>query len=241
MAVQVSPISSKTKHVGTKPLGQRKKRPRNPSKKSQAEAAQLNRKQKLDRTRVAILQSALEHFGRVGFDGASVRTIAADAKVNHGMIRHIYGSKKELWRHAITFLFERIDEELGQNAEELAGLSSRARHEAYIRRYVEYCARHPEHARIMIQQSIFMGPQLTWTAEQFISARHQRDLPFLEHLKKSGDLPNVDALALHFIIVGACQMIYLLAPEIRAVDGRDVFEKAAIRKHADAIVALLYR
>lgn len=201
----------------------------------------LNRKEKLDRTRIAILESALKHFSELGFEGASVRTIAAEAGVNHAMIRHIYGSKNELWRHAITFLFERIGAELAQNAEEFAGLSDRERLKVQIRRYVAYCARHPEHARIMVQQSILAGPELTWAAEHFILSRHQRDLPFLEHLQKTGDLPKVDTLALHFVIIGACQMIYLLAPEVRAVDGRDVFDPEEIRKHADAVIGLLFR
>ena len=212
-----------------------------PGEAAQAAATPPSRKQKLDRTRVAILQSAVEHFGRMGFEGVSLRAIATAAKVNHGMIRHIYGSKEELWRQAITFLFERTSIELSQNAEMLAGLDDRDRLKAYVRRYVDYCARHPEHARMMIQQSILAGPELTWAAEQFIRARHSRDLPFLDRLKAAGALPDVDTIALHFIIVGACQMIYLLAPEVRAVDGRDVFLPEAIRKHADAVIGILFR
>lgn len=199
------------------------------------------RKQRLNNTRIAILQSALEHFGRLGFEGASLRDIAAEVGVNHAMIRHIYGTKQELWRQAITYLFERTNIELNQNAEALAGLSDVERMKAYIRRYVEYCAKHPEHARIMIQQSILEGPELTWAAEQFIDARYTRDIAFYERLQETGHLPKMDTIALRFIVVGACQMIYLLAPEVRAVSGRDVLTPEAIRKHADAVIALLFR
>lgn len=234
-------MSAPLARITTKKSRARTKKMRNRPGKSPPAKRPQKRKEMLDSTRIAILQSALNHFGRAGFEGASVRTIAADAGVNHGMIRHIYGSKEELWRQAITFLFARISNELSDNPEALVAVSDRDRMKATIRRYVEYCARYPEHARMMIQQSVTGGPKLTWAAEQFIHARHNRDLPFLDKLKKNGDIPQVDTIALHFIIVGAAQMIYLLAPEVRAVDGRDVFESSAIEKHADALVKLLFR
>ncbi len=235
-----SPSEKSTRTRAAKPSEKKRSLAKTPKRPHKARAP-LNRKQKLDRTRVAILQSALEHFGRMGFEGVSLRTIATAAGVNHGMIRHIYGDKDELWRQAVTFLFERTSIELSQNAEVLAGLDDRDRLKAYVRRYVEYCARHPEHARMMIQQSILAGPELTWAAEQFIRVRHSRDLPLLEWLKQAGVLPDVDTIALHFIIVGACQMIYLLAPEVRAVNGRNVFSPDAVKKHADAVVGILFR
>lgn len=225
-----------------KPHSRKKPKQQRPSAASSPQTDALPiRKQRLNNTRVAILQSALDHFGKVGFEGASLRDIAADAGVNHAMIRHIYGTKQELWRQAITYLFERTNTELNQNAETLAGLSDVERMKAYIRRYVEYCAKYPEHARIMIQQSILEGPELTWAAEQFIGARYTRDIAFYERLQETGYLPKMDTTALRFIVVGACQMIYLLAPEVRTVAGRDVLTPEAIRKHADAVIALLFR
>lgn len=211
------------------------------SRRPTGKPAPRNRKEMLDLTRAAILQSALDHFGREGFDGASLRDIAADAGVNHGMIRHVFGTKEELWRQAITFLFARVSREMSDEPSALIAQTDRERMTAYIHRYVEYCAHHPEHARMMIQQSIMGGTELSWVAEQFIRERHNRDLPFIDRLKANGDIPQVDTIALHFIIIGGAQMIYLLAPEVQAVDGRDVFKPAAIKKHADALVKLLFR
>src|SRR5512139_3079821 len=99
--------------ASSKKLHSRKKpNPRHTSAASETPTDALPiRKQRLNNTRVAILQSALDHFGKVGFEGASLRDIAADAGVNHAMIRHIYGTKQELWRQAITYLFERTNSE----------------------------------------------------------------------------------------------------------------------------------
>ena len=48
-------------------------------------------------TRAAILAAARDQFARMGYDGASLRMIAADAGVDTGLIRHFFGSKEELF------------------------------------------------------------------------------------------------------------------------------------------------
>jgi AcrR family transcriptional regulator len=48
-------------------------------------------------TREAILVAARDQFAAKGFDGASLRMIAAAAGVDTGLIRHFYGSKADLF------------------------------------------------------------------------------------------------------------------------------------------------
>jgi AcrR family transcriptional regulator len=196
------------------------------------------RKARLAATRAAILQSALETFSERGFEGASTRVIAAKAGVNHGMIRHIYQSKEELWRGAIAFMFERANTAMSQA---YADLPLRQRFEARTRLYVRYCAEHPEHARLMIQLSAVASPPLSPEVEQFSRNRHTGITNDIRQLKHEGLLPNVDTASLLVSFVAACQMIYLLAAEIKAGSDRNVFEAAAVERHADAVVALFLR
>ena len=197
--------------------------------------------ERLENTRLAILQSALEHFARDGFEGASVRKIAAQASVNHGMIRHIYGTKDELWRQAITFLFERIDTLVNVDAEAASGMSDRELFQTYVRRYVQYCAAHPEHARIMIQQSSRSGRQLEWAAKRFVRTRHHVMQASMKRLRQKGELPDVDPISLAFCLAGSCQMYFVLAPEVKALIGRDVFSPEEVARHAETVIKLFLR
>ncbi|MEV6349213.1 TetR family transcriptional regulator [Actinoplanes sp. NPDC051851] len=52
-------------------------------------------------TRAAILDAAREQFAAKGYDGASLRVIAASAGVDTGLIRHFYGSKDDLFDAAL--------------------------------------------------------------------------------------------------------------------------------------------
>jgi len=230
------PVAKAVKKASAVRVG---KRPRiaEPAAKKAAPA----RAQKLQNTRLAILESALSHFARRGFQGASTREIAQTAGVRHGMIRHIYGSKDELWREVIGFLFERMNAEMPAAVVDPENQDDIVYWKKWVRWYIGYSARHPDHGRLMVQQSILQGPQLEWAAEQFIRSRHLRHFPAIERMKANGHLPNVDTVSLFFMINAACQMIYVLAPEIKAVDGRDVFDPREIEKHIDAVFVTFLR
>ncbi|NWK97925.1 hypothetical protein DM806_20135 [Sphingobium lactosutens] len=51
-----------------------------------------------------MLAVALEAFAAQGFDGASVRHIAAQAGVDPALIKHQFGSKADLWHAAVDTL-----------------------------------------------------------------------------------------------------------------------------------------
>lgn len=54
-------------------------------------------------TRARILGSAREAFGERGYDGATIRTIAADAEVDPALVYHYFGSKQQLFVAAMEF------------------------------------------------------------------------------------------------------------------------------------------
>jgi AcrR family transcriptional regulator len=60
-------------------------------------------------TRAAILVAAREQFAGKGYGGASLRTIAAAAGVDPGLIRHFYGSKDDLFAAALEVPEELAD------------------------------------------------------------------------------------------------------------------------------------
>jgi len=62
-------------------------------------------------TRDAILDAATKLFGERGYDGASIRTIAAAAAVDPALIRHFFGDKQTLFATVVagrTIIFERL-------------------------------------------------------------------------------------------------------------------------------------
>lgn len=53
--------------------------------------------------REVILSTAMKLFGQKGFEGASVRDIAAEADVNPAMISYYFGSKEKLFQNLVEY------------------------------------------------------------------------------------------------------------------------------------------
>ncbi len=60
------------------------------------EPAQAPAARRSDHTRAAILAAARRHFAAYGFEGTTIRAIAADAGIDHSMVMRYYGSKARL-------------------------------------------------------------------------------------------------------------------------------------------------
>lgn len=52
-------------------------------------------------TREAILAAARQRFGDYGYDGATIRGIAADARVDPALVHHFFGTKERLFAAAM--------------------------------------------------------------------------------------------------------------------------------------------
>ncbi|MHA7820242.1 MAG: TetR/AcrR family transcriptional regulator [Erythrobacter sp.] len=202
---------------------------------------QLNQREKQRlKTRGEILEAALQLFAEKGFDGTSVRDIGGKVGVNHGLIRHHFVNKEELWKEAVEFLFQRMKRELAVEPGAEKGLSEFERLKNGIRRYVHYCARHPEHARIMVQQSIHGTERFKWMVKSFIAPQHIAGRPSRENHVAAGLWPEINEISLTYILVAAAQMPFMLANEIEEIYGVSPTDPEWVERHADAIITLFF-
>ena len=197
------------------------------------------REQRRQQTRSRILQAALETFAERGYEGAAIRDIAARAGVNHALIKYHFVDKETLWKTAVAFLFDRLERDVRFYSSTDRDISDLDRLKDWIRRYVRYCARHPEHARIMMQVSMSDGPRLAWAA-RFIRGEHEDAVAWIAKYARRGIWPDVAPHSLIYILVAACQMVFALAAEVRHVHGVDMMTDEAIDAHAEAIITLFF-
>ena len=203
----------------------------------QPEGIGVRERQKLE-TRRKILQAALDLFAEKGFEGASVRDIAARAGVIHGLIKYHFESKDQLWKAAVDYLFERQAEEM-RAPPGYEDLSPSAQARDWIRRYVHYCARHPEHARIMVQESIRDSERLRWAVDKHISPVHAIARELGRQRVASGVYPDIPQHAIIYIIAAAAQSPFMLSSEVALSEGINVANTEQIDAYADALITFL--
>lgn len=200
----------------------------------------VTKQDRSEQTRAHILEIALEEFSSHGFEAVSLRDIADQAGVNHAMIRYHFGSKDALWKESTTYLFQRLREELPP-LDLSTGDANLDDLKQYVRNYVRYCARHPEHARLMVQESIAGSERLKWAAQTFIRPAHESTLQMITNAQQGNGISNIDPLMLLYMIVSVVQMPYLLTAELKYTHGRDALAPEAIEAHADAVIWLFFR
>jgi AcrR family transcriptional regulator len=198
------------------------------------------KKERSDQTRAQLLEIAIRLFSVHGFAAVTLRDIADEAKLNHAMIRYYFGDKESLWRECAALVFERIAKEAPKpKIGELEGDQVVAKN--YIRSYVRYCARYPEHTRFMIQESISGSDRLRWVAENYIRPVHSETIKIIAHISQQMGMGHLDPLTLLYMVTAMAQSNYLLAAEIQVTHERDTLTDAAIEAHAEAIICILFR
>lgn len=192
-----------------------------------------------EETRSRILQTARDAFAEHGFAGANVRDIAREAGTTHSMITYHFGTKDQLWREAVRDMFNHIREEVFEPLQQEMHATVEERFASTTRRYASYCARHPEHARITIQETIRGGERLEWMVNEFVKADHA-SADWLQELMDAGLVPEMRPESLLYIYVGMMQLPFVLAKEAEAL-GYDFSSEAGIERHASSVLKLMLR
>ncbi|WP_340646678.1 TetR family transcriptional regulator [Phenylobacterium sp.] len=195
----------------------------------------------VEETRGVILDAALKLFSERGFEGAAMRDIAALAGVEHSLLRYHYSDKATLWRAALARLIVDMNAHMAAGWRTTAGQPALVRFKTILRDYVRYCARHPEHARIMVQEAVGDSDRVAWIAEQIVKPQHRSLARLMETLMAEGHLPRVPMRNLLYMLSAAAQSPFTLAGEVRHAYGVDMAQEAEIERHADALIALLIR
>ncbi len=194
-------------------------------------------RQDSESTRERILAAALEIFSEQGFEGARTRDIAERADANLGLIKYYFDTKESLWKAAVDRAFAELVEGVG-SLDEPDGSDDREFVEQLIRRFVRFSARNPAFMRLMNDEGKRDGPRMRWLVKRHVGPVYEALKNRIERLRE-GFGPDLDPVSLHYIVVGACGIIFSQAPECRELTGVDPTTEDRVEAHADTVVALL--
>jgi len=184
-----------------------------------------------------LLDSALEMFSELGFDGATTRDIAARARVNLGLVQYHFGGKEKLWRAAVDHAFADLWAAL--DAAVAPGTGEPERLAAIIRAAVRFAADHPALVRLMNDEGKRDGPRLKWLVERHGRRLYELAGAVLAAAPRHGALAGFAPVHLYYAFAGAVGMIFSQAAECRRLTGVDpTTSRSLVDAHADAMVRL---
>jgi TetR/AcrR family transcriptional regulator len=193
-----------------------------------------------DPTRERIVAAALDLFSERSFEGATTREIAARAGVTQPLLNYHFQSKNTLWRAAVDSLFEELTDALTARADGLRGVDDLTATRLIVREFIFFSAQHPQLHRIITQECKIDGPRMDWLVERHIRPLYDSTVERFAVLIERGELPDIPATHLYYIVTGAGPTMFVLAPECRRLSGIDPSDPNVIEAHADAVCALLF-
>jgi AcrR family transcriptional regulator len=157
-------------------------------------------------TRAAILIAAREQFAGKGYDGASLRVIAAAAGVDTGLIRHFYGSKDDLFDAALELPNEIPQRMARALAGDPAGLGERLL-DAYLGLWEDPAS---AGALLAIVRSAIASDRAADRLQAMLSARFLADLA--PHLGEATGQARTALAGAHLLGVAVARYVVRVGP-----------------------------
>ncbi|MFO1115412.1 MAG: TetR/AcrR family transcriptional regulator [Beijerinckiaceae bacterium] len=198
------------------------------------------RQQRAVDKRERILEAAFEEFAERGFEGASTRSVAAKAGVQHPLVTYHFGSKEGLWKAVVTnasFNFsehfkEHIESDEKDQVERLRRIQ-----EAFIR----FAAANPHFHWLMSHEGNRESERLTWLVEERVQNYFDQVAALIRIAQRQGRYVDGDPYHLQYLFIGAVTRLYMLSAEVKQVTGKSPHSRAFVNEHIRACLSLFFR
>jgi len=171
--------------------------------------------------RPRILAAAIEAFARHGFEGVGPRHVAELAGLNHSLVTYHFGSMEELWKEAVSSLFETFRLHLIRRFQGLDGLDAEIRLNIVIEDLVSIARDNPALHQIMLHEGRTTNSRQEWLVENQLRPMYRMARDMIEQGKLAGRVRDFDADLLYYAMIAIAMTPFSLKAEFEAVTGRN--------------------
>ncbi|NMG36408.1 TetR family transcriptional regulator [Azoarcus sp. TTM-91] len=172
-------------------------------------------------SREKLLYAALTAFARLGYEGARLRDIAAEAGFDVSMIAHHFGSKAELWTAVVDELRQRQIPRLA-DFDRLAQpeLPLAFRLSQGIATFIDQLTTEPDAVSFVTRQLSEPGERLDYLVEQLIRPSAICCTPLWQEAMEAGIIKRVDPVVFHLGLFGGLATVLAARDVIAHISGK---------------------
>lgn len=189
-----------------------------------------------DEVRERILNAAAREFATFGFEGASTRKIAEQSQVHQAQIGYHIGTKDDLWRATVDYLFARLrsnlDRALPANLDERVDDAVEV-FANVIRWHVRHTSKYPELSRIMLMESAHKSERVSWLLKNHVRPTFAALELVWSDVIAAGKGRSLDAEDVFMIMIGVSPMPFAQSGIMRPLLGT---ERCTPDSHAEAMI-----
>lgn len=187
-----------------------------------------------------ILEAALKVFAHHSFEGASLQEIAQLAGIGQPLLHYHFGSKENLWKAAVDYALNDLKSFYETVAITTVDLEPIDIIRVLCRSFLNFSARRPEHALIMINEMRVPGDRFEWMTQKYLAPIHSHLDGILEAAKAKGQIRDIPVVHLTNTIFISLVHFFTVAPLLKSIYEIDPFEPATVVAHANYTMQILF-
>lgn len=170
--------------------------------------------------REAIIKAAHEEFGRLGFHGARMRSIAESAGMKYGHLSYYFRTKDALWREITEMFIKQCQVPLSQAADRLDGGELETVARGALLELLNLFATNPDMLKLLQSELYQSSPRYAWLYDHLAPSLWKSAQPLFEALHDAGFLCGVSAYLAYSNFIGGGLMAFGFPQErTRIADG----------------------
>lgn len=199
------------------------------------------RQDRAAQTRERILDAATMEFAECGFGGATTRSIAERAQVQHGLLIYHFESKLGVWQAVMERLLNVMHAEFLETFDSLKDVDDVTKLQLMQRQFIWNAAAKPETNWLMSHEGADQSGRLSWLIERIVSQDIDVLIDLIAKVQSQGHYVDGDPTHLHYLYVGAASRVFMLTGEIERTMGQSPFDTAFIDSHIDLVESLFFK
>jgi len=158
-----------------------------------------------------ILETSLKGFAELGYEGLSLRSLSIDLGLSHSAVGQRYGTKENLFRHAVAAGFDRLFGAIGsaraQWPEQLDDLDELR---ALIHSFLTAAASFPALGQLMNREGVEQSDRLDYIFETVILPQISPLIELLDRLRDTKRIHPLPTRSLFFLVAHGAEAPFTL-------------------------------
>jgi len=198
-----------------------------------------------EQTKLAIIKAATVEFAKHGFEGSSLRNIAKRAGTTHGLIRHHFGSKDDVFYAVVDYSLGVFGKGELQIISELSPEDFQkpdvliATHKKIMHNIAKISAENPEMMRILMHEGSEKSERLDYLFQQ-IDVLNEMHCSFFETVQKFGMLSNWTADSCFLFIITNLGLVFGLSAVSSYYSEADILSDEQVELQTERIFNMIY-
>lgn len=191
-------------------------------------------------TKQRIIEAAIAHFARNGYERASIRAIASEAGLQHPLVTYHFKGKEGLWRAAISSLLAQYKSAFENRLEGLRGVDEVIKLRLMDEDFIRFSAENLNFHMMMSNIAAVPSGQLDWLVSEYLHDIFERRAELVRAAQAQDRYIAGNPYHLHYIFIGAVTRIFMLSAEVDQILGLSPFDPKFIDEHIALIQRLFF-